>query len=132
MTRNTRTDSGAYNRPAIIKKPATRVDDGLGGDSSGWTIVRGGGSSPLMVFLGSGNYGRGLHLVYKIMQQYPQAGHYAMMRYANDTTISAGMFIFITVNGIERQYQILGAEDVTLEHVTTIMPLIEHGARGAV
>lgn len=130
--RTQRTDSGSYNRPAVIKKTGTRTDDGMGGDTSGWTTVRGGGPSPLMVSLGSGNFGRGLHLVYKVMQQYPQATHWALLRYANDAVISAGMFIFITVNGIERQYNILGAEDVTLEHVTTILPLIEHGAKGSV
>lgn len=130
--RTQRTDAGNYNRPAIIKKTATRTDDGLGGDTSGWTIVRGGGNPPLMVSLGSSNFGRGLHLVYKVMQQYPQATHWATFRYASDAIISAGMFLFITVNNVERQYQILGGEDVTLEHVTTILALIEHGAKGSV
>lgn len=130
--RTQRTDSGSYNRPAIIKKPATRIDDGMGGDTSGWITVRGGGPSPLMVNLGSGNFGRGLHLVYKVMQQWPQATHWVTFRYAPDAVISAGMFLFITVNNVERQYQILGGEDVTLEHVTTVLALIEHGAKGSV
>lgn len=130
--RTQRTDSGSYNRPAVIKKVGTRIDDGMSGDTSGWTIVRGGGNPPLMVSLGSGNFGRNLHLVHTVMQQYPQATHWVLFRYASDAVISAGMFLFITVNGVERQYQILGGEDIVLEHVTTILALIEHGAKGSV
>lgn len=130
--RTQRTDSGSYNRPAIIQKTGTRQDDSMGGDTAGWVNVRGGGNPPLMISLGSGNFGRGLHLVYKVMQLYPQATHWAFMRYASDAQIAAGMSLLVTVNSIDRRYQILGAEDVTLEHVTTILALIEHGAKGSV
>lgn len=130
--RTQRTDSGSYNRPAVIQKLGPRVDDGMGGNVESWITVRGGGSSPLMVFIGSGSYGRGLHLVYKIMQLYPDANHYAMFRYASDAQITAGMRLSATVNRIQRYYRILGAEDVTLEHVTTILPLVEIPAQGSI
>lgn len=127
--RNTRTDSGSYNRPAQIQAPLARVDDGQGGNTNAnqWTTVRG-ANPPLMIHLLSGNFGRGLHRAYQYGQLYPTASHWAECRYANDVEIDASM----TLVENNQRYQILGAIDVEMEHVTTILALIKYQARGSI
>ena len=122
--RNQRTDSGKYNRPAQIQAPATRVDDGQGGNSAAntWTTVR----SP-MLLLSSAQAGRGLRRAFQFGQLYPTASHWAEFRYANDVAINATMTLLID----GRRFQILGAIDLDLEHVTTVLPLIEYQAQGS-
>jgi len=122
--RNQRTDSGSYNRPAAIQAPAARTDDGQGGNSAAnsWTTVR----SP-MICLQSGNFGRGLRRAFQYGQLYPTASHWAEMRYSNDVAIDATMELLVD----NRHFQILGALDVELEHVTTILALVEYQAGGS-
>lgn len=126
--RNQRTDSGSYNRPAQIQAPAARSDDGQGGNANAnsWTTVR----SP-MIDLMSGNFGRGLKRSYQYGQLYPTASHWADMRYANDTAIDATMRLVVPTGSATHVYQILGAEDLGFEHVTTTLALIEYQAQGS-
>jgi hypothetical protein len=80
-----------------------------------------------MIQLESRTFGRGLHRSFQYDQLYPEANHYAEMRYANDTAIDATMRL--VVDG--RHFQILGALDVGLEHVTTLLALVEYQAQGS-
>lgn len=122
--RNNRTDSGAYNRPAQIQAPLARVDDGQGGNANAnqWTTVR----EP-MIHLYAAPGGRGLRRLYQYAQLYPTASHWAEFRYANDQAIDATMTMLID----GRRFQILGAIDMDLEHVTTVLPLVEYQAQGS-
>lgn len=123
--RNQRTDSGAYNRPAQVQAPVARVSDGMGGNSaSGWTTVR----SPMIHLapISAGNPARSLRRGLKFAQQFPSATHWAEMRYSS-TTIDATMTLLVS----SRRYQIIGAMDVELEHVTTILALEEWQAQGS-
>ena len=123
-------DAGAFNRPAQIQAPAAYVDDGQGGNSNAgtWVTVRGGDpDNPLMIQLESRAFGRGLTRTFQYGQLYPDASHWAELRYANDTAIDATMRL--VVDG--RVFQILGAEDVNLEHVITLLALVEYQAKGS-
>lgn len=122
--RTQRTDSGSYNRPAQLQAPAAYVDDGQGGNLNAnvWTTVR----SP-MIQLESRAIGRGLHRTYQYAQLYPDADHWAEMRYASDVAIDARMSLL--VDG--RRFQIIGAIDINLEHVTTLLALVEYQAQGS-
>jgi hypothetical protein len=123
--RNQRTDSGSYNRPAQIQARAAYADDGQGGNANAnsWTTVR----SP-MIHLQSGNFGRGTKRSYQFGQLYPTASHWAEMRYSHDQDIDATMTLLVD----NRRFQILGAIDVELEHVTTMLALVEYKAQGAI
>lgn len=123
MTRDTRTDSGNYNRPATIEAPATRVDDGQGGNSAGgsWTTV----CSPF-VRLYSANFGRGSKRPYFAGQLYPTATHFCEMRWRSDTAIDGTMRL--TIDG--RHYQILDAIDPEFEHIKILMPCVEYQSQG--
>jgi head-tail adaptor len=120
----TKPDAGKYNRPAQIQAPAAYVDNGQGGNSNAdvWTTVR----SP-MIQLESRVFGRGLHRTFQYGQLYPDASHWAELHYANDTAIDATMRLVID----SRVFQIIGAEDVNLEHVTTLLALVEYQAKGS-
>lgn len=120
--RNQRTDAGSYNRPAQIQARGPRMDDGQGGAPASWVTVR----SPF-IHLQSGNFARGSHRSYQFSQLYPTASHWAEFRYANDTTIDATMTLL--VDG--RRFQILGAMDMDLEHVITVLGLEEYQAKGS-
>ncbi len=122
-------DAGNYNRPALIQAPAAYVDNGEGGNSNSgsWITVRGGGSLPLMIDLESRTFGRGLHRTFQYGQLYPDADHWAELLYANDTAIDATMRL--VVGG--RVFQILGAEDLKLQHSVTLLALIEYQAKGS-
>jgi hypothetical protein len=122
-------DIGKYNRPALIQAPATRVDDGQGGNSAAgsWVTVRGGGSTPLMILLDSGNFGRGLKRIFQYGQLYPEASHWAEFLYASDVAIDATMTLLVD----NRRFQILGAEDVKLSHMITLLALVEYQAKGS-
>ena len=124
MARTQRTDSGSYNRPSQLQAPASYADDGQGGNSNAgmWTTVR----SP-MVSLESRTFGRGLHRTYQYGQLYPDADHWAVIRYANDVAINATMRLVID----NRAFQIIGAEDINLEHVSTLLALVEYQAQGS-
>lgn len=123
MTRDVRTDGGKYNRPASIQAPATRVDDGAGGNSAGntWTTI----CSP-MIHLFSAPNGRGSSRMYQYMQLYPTAKHWAEMRYRATPTIDGTM----TLLHRNRRYQILDACNMDEENVTILLPLIEYQAKG--
>lgn len=120
MARNTRTDSGIYNRPAVIEKPS-RTDDGQGGSSPAWTTV----CSP-MVHRYSGIGGRGSSRPFFAGQLYPTARHYAAMRWRSDVVIDGTMTMLLD----GRRYQILDAIDPDMEHVEIVMPLVEYQAQG--
>lgn len=125
--RNQRTDSGIYNRPAQIQAPATLVVSPTGGNSASgqWTTVRSPmiHIAPMSAYNAARSLRRGLHFA----QQYPTASYWAEMRYASDVAIDATMTLL--VDG--RRYQILGALDVELEHVSTILALQEWQAEGS-
>lgn len=123
MARTNRTNAGNYNRPAQIQAPnATWVDNGQGGNANAgqWITVR----SP-WIHLYSGNAGRGSGMTFKYGQLYPEARHWAEMRYSS-TPIDATM----TLLEGGRRYQILGAIDVDEAHITTILALVEYQAKG--
>lgn len=80
-----------------------------------------------MIHLQAGNFGRGLSRPFQYGQLYPNASHWAEMRYADDVAIDATMTLL--VDG--RRYQILGARDMDLEHVTTVLALIEYQSEGS-
>jgi hypothetical protein len=118
-------DAGNYTRPGQIQAPDTTwVDNGQGGNANAgqWTTVR----SP-WVHLYSGNFGRGVGRAYKYGQLYPEARHWAEMRYSHDVTIDATMTLLLD----GRRYQILGAIDVDLAHVSTLLALVEYQAKGS-
>lgn len=123
MTRDVRTDGGKYNRPAEIQAPAARVDDGAGGNSAGgqWNTV----CSP-MIHLFSAPNGRGSTRMYKYMQLYPEAKHWAELRYRATPTIDGTM----TLLHRNRRYQILDAVNMDEENVTILLPLIEYQSQG--
>lgn len=123
MTRDVRTDAGKYNRPSAIQAPAARVDDGAGGNSAGnsWTTV----CSP-MIHLFSAPNGRGSTRLYKYMQLYPEAKHWAELRYRATPAIDGTM----TLLHRGRRYQILDACNMDEENVTILLPLIEYQAKG--
>lgn len=123
--RTQRTDSGIYNRPALIQKPAAYADDGQGGNSNAnkWVNVR----SPFIQLQSATNIRYVFHRLFQYGQLYPDATHFASMRYANDTAIDATMQLVVD----NRVYQIIGAEDVNLEHVTTLLALVEYQAQGS-
>jgi head-tail adaptor len=123
--RTQRTDSGRYNRPATIQAPAAYSDDGQGGNANAgqWTTVR----SPMIWLQSATNPRYTFHRLYQYSQLYPEATHFAAMRYASDTAIDATMRLVVS----SRVYQIIGAEDVNLEHVTTLLALIEYQAQGS-
>lgn len=131
MARTTKTpDTGAYNRPAIIQKPADWADNGSGGNANAnqWVTVRGGGPIPLFAALHSGKFGRGAHLSFQYGQLYPQADHYAEVKYTSDVTIAPGMRLVIN----NRVFRIFGAIDEDMRNVNTIMPCVEEQAKGSV
>ena len=80
-----------------------------------------------MVDLESRTFGRGLHRTYQYGQLYPDADHWAIIRYANDVAINATMRLVID----NRAFQIIGAEDINLEHVSTLLALVEYQAQGS-
>lgn len=123
--RTQRTDSGIYNRPATIQAPAAYADDGQGGNSNAnvWNTVR----SPMVALLSATNPRSIFHRQYQYAQLYPEATHFALMRYASDQAIDATMRLVAN----NRIYQIIGAEDVNLEHVTTLLVLVEYQAQGS-
>jgi len=121
--RNNRTDAGNFNRPAQIQKPGVRVDDGEGGAKPSWVTIR----SP-MIHLFSANFGRGVKRTFQYGQLYPTASHWAEMRYAHDVAIDGSMTLLVD----NRQFQILGAIDPDLEHVVTLLALIEWQAKGSI
>lgn len=123
--RTQRTDSGAYNRPAQIQAPASYVDNGQGGNANAgqWTTVR----SPMIFLTASSNVRYVFHRLYQYSQLYPDASHFALMRYASDVAIDATHQLVVS----GRTYQIIGAEDVNLEHVTTMLALLENQAQGS-
>ncbi len=118
-------DAGKYNRPAQIQAPASWANDGQGGNANAgqWTTVR----SP-MIHLDSRTFGRGLHRSFQYDQLYPDASHWAELLYANDVAIDATMTLLID----GRRFQILGAEDVNLSHVITLLALVEYQAKGSI
>ena len=122
--RNTRTDSGWYNRPAQIQAPAAFVSDGQGGNANAgqWSTIR----SP-MIRLQSRLNGRGFNRGLQYDQLYPTATHWAECRYAHDETVDASMTMLID----GRRFQIIGVVDVELEHVTTLLVLEEWQAQGS-
>ena len=124
MARTQKTDSGLYNRPAQIQAPAAYIDDGEGGNSNAgnWVTVR----SP-MINLASRTHGRGISRAYIYAQLYPEADHWAFCRYASDSPIDATMRMLID----GRVYQIIGVEDVNLEHVDTLIVLTETQSQGS-
>ncbi len=117
-------DAGNYTRPAQIQKPAAWSDDGQGGNANAgqWVTAR----SPY-IHLYSGNFGRGTSRAYKYAQLYPEARHWAEMRYSNEVEIDATMTLL--VDG--RRYQVLGAIDQDLAHVSTLLALAEYQAKGS-
>lgn len=123
MSRDNRTDSGAYNRPALIQAPAAYLDNGSGGNANAnvWVTI----CSP-MVHLFSGNFGRGLKRGFQYSQLYPTADHFAEMRWRNDTVIDATMTLLLD----GRRFQILGAIDPDMEHVKITLALVEYQAQG--
>lgn len=124
MPRSNGTDAGNYNQPAQIQSPAPRMDNGQGGNASAgqWNTVR----SPY-IRLQNGKFGRGMSRAYQYGQLYPTANHWADMRYAHGLTVDASMTLL--VNG--RRFQILGAIDQDLEHVVTVLALVEYQAQGS-
>lgn len=131
MTRTLRKpDTGRYNQPALIQKPAMWSDNGSGGNTNAgqYTTVRGGGPIPLMIALHSGQAGGGARLTYRYGQQYPTANHWAEMRYSSDVAIKPGCRLVIG----SRIFRILGAIDEDLRHVTIVMPCVEEPAKGSV
>lgn len=122
--RTQRTDSGVYNRPAQIQAPAAYVDNGQGGNTNAnqWTTVR----SPMITLLPS-PIRYVFHRLFQFGQLYPEASHFAEMRYANDVAIDATMRMVASY----RTFQIIGAEDVNFEHVTTVLALVEYQAQGS-
>lgn len=125
MPRSNGTDAGNYNQPAQILAPATWADNGQGGNANAgqWTTVR----SPY-IRLQNGKFGRGTSRSFQYGQLYPTANHWADMRYAHGLTVDATMIL--VVNG--RQFEILGAIDQDLEHVTTVLALVEYQAQGSI
>lgn len=125
MSRTQRTDSGIYNTPAQIQAPLAYSDNGQGGNANAnqWTTVR----SPWIRLSSSPTVRYVLHRPYQYSQLYPDATHFATMRYSSHTAIDAAMELVIGT----RRYQIIGAEDVGLEHVTTLLALIEYQAQGS-
>lgn len=125
MARTQRTDSGVYNRPAQVQAPAAYVDDGEGGNSNAnvWNTVR----SPRVTLQSAANPRYAFHRLYLYAQLYPEATHFSIMRYASSAAIDATMRLVVD----NRVYQIIGAEDVNLEHVTTLLALIEYQAQGS-
>jgi len=123
--RTQRTDSGVYNRPAQVQAPAAYADDGQGGNSNAnqWTIVR----SPMIRLLQPASMRNLFSRLYQYSQLYPDATHFATMRYASDVTIDATMRLLVSY----RTFQIIGAEDVDLENVTTILALVEYQTGGS-
>lgn len=134
MARNSRTDAGNYNHPAQILAPAAYVDNGQGGNANAnqWTTVR----SPF-IRLQSGKFGRGSSRAYQYGQLYPTANHWAEMRYSDSVTIDATMMLLVNgllVNGLiasGRRFEILGAIDQEMEHVVTVLALVEYQAQGS-
>lgn len=122
--RTQRTDSGAYNRPAQVQAPVAYVDDGQGGNTNAnqWTTVR----SP-MILLQSTNARFVFRRLYTYAQLYPEATHFAEMRYASDVAINATMQLVTSGH----TYQIIGADDVNFEHMTTVLALVEYQAQGS-
>jgi hypothetical protein len=122
-------DIGKYNRPAQIQAPGAYVDNGEGGNANAnvWTTVRGGGPSPLMILLDSGNYGRGLRRSVQYGQLYPEANHWAEFLYASDVAIDATLTLLVD----NRRFQILGAVDHSLAHQITLLALVETQAQGS-
>lgn len=123
MTRINRADSGIYNRPAQIQQPAAYVNNGSGGNANAgqWQTI----CTP-MIHLYSAVYARGASRRYFASQLYPEARHYAEMRWRNDTVIDATMTLLTE----GRRFQILGAIDPDLEHVKIVLPLVEYQAQG--
>lgn len=125
MARTNKTNVGNYNHPAQILKPsATWVDNGEGGNlnANQFTLVR----SP-MIHLYSANSGRGVRRSFQYGQLYPTANHWAEFRYAHDAVIDATMILMVD----NRRFEILGAIDQDLEHVITLLALVEYQARGS-
>lgn len=123
--RTQRTDSGAYNRPGQIQSPAAYTDNGQGGNANAgvWTTVR----SPMVSLQSAPNPRYIFHRLYQYGQLYPDATHFAYMRYASDVAIDATQRL--VVDG--RVYQIIGALDMNLEHVNTLLALQEVQAQGS-
>jgi hypothetical protein len=81
-----------------------------------------------MINIASRTRWRGISRLYEYMQLYPDASHWAFCRYAHDTPIDATMRLLID----NRSYQIIGVEDVNLEHVDTLMVLTEIQSQGSI
>lgn len=64
--------------------------------------------------------------MYKYMQLYPEAKHWAEMRYRATPTIDGTM----TLLHRNRRYQILDACNMDEENVTILLPLVEYQAKG--
>lgn len=123
MARDVKTDPGRYNRPAQIQSLAPRVDDGAGGNSAGnqWNTV----CSPF-IHIFSAPAGKGSGRMYKYMQLYPEAKHWAELRYRANPAIDGTM----TLLHRGRRYQILDAVNMDEEDVTILLPLVEYQSKG--
>lgn len=134
MARSNGTDAGNYNQPAQIQAPVAWADNGQGGNANAnvYTAVR----NPY-IRLQNGKFGRGMSRAYQYGQLYPTADHWADMRYARGLTVDASMILMVNgsmvdglmVNG--RRFEILGAIDQDMEHVTTVLALVELQAQGS-
>lgn len=133
MTRVNRTDSGNYVTPAEIQAQSAYVDNGSGGNANAgvWdTIIGGNPAAPLMIHLFSGNFGRGLSRSFKFQQLYPEASHWAEMRWRPEANLIDVVDGTQTLLVFGRRYQILGARDPDLDHVKILMALVEYQAQG--
>lgn len=123
-------DGGKYSRPATVEAPAAAwADNGQGGNANAgeWTTVVGSDpTKPLMIHLYSAPNGRGSSRLWKYMQLYPEARHWAELRYRSDTVIDGTMRL--VHDG--RIFQIIDAIDMDQEHRAILLPLVEYQAQG--
>jgi hypothetical protein len=120
------TSADKYRRPGKIQLLA-RVENAEGGSDNTlanptWTTV----CSPF-VHVFTAPRGRGATRVFYVMQLYPEATHWAAMRYRASTPIDATMTLLVGTH----RFQIVGAVDLDIEHIEILLALVEYQARGS-
>ncbi len=117
------TSADKYNRPAKVQSLTYTADAQGGNSTSGtWTTV----CSPY-VHIFTAPMGRGSTRMWRFMQLYPAAKHWATMRYRSSTTIDATMTLLVG----SHRYQIIDAVDLDMEHIEIVLPLIEYQGKGS-
>ena len=121
------TSADKYNRPSKIQFLGPRVDDGQGGNADNlasptWTTV----CSPY-VHVFTAPRGRGSTRMFYAMQLYPQATHWAAMRFRASQVIDGTMTLLVS----SHRYQIIDAVDLDMEHIEILLPLVEYQSKGS-